>query len=131
VWAGSLELDRRLAEGVAPANSPELALRARQLASPRSRRELARALTDAIDIARRPYRPWTAAAPIVAAEVAASATTLELLARDVETLDDAPVRALALVSFLVCDAGSPLHARRSPVTVLEIARRARAALAPF
>jgi len=40
------------------------------------------------------------------------------------------VRALALVSFLVCDAASPLHTRRSPVTVLEIARRARAGLAP-
>ena len=51
VWARALELDRRLAEGVRPANSPELELRARQLLGARSRRALSGALTTAVDVA--------------------------------------------------------------------------------
>jgi hypothetical protein len=40
------------------------------------------------------------------------------------------VRGIALVSFLVCDPTSPLYNRHSPVTVRDIAQRARSALAP-
>jgi hypothetical protein len=69
VWAGSLRLDTRLAEGVAPTNSPELALRARQLADDRSRRALASALTGAVKAARLPDGPWSRTTAIAAPAV--------------------------------------------------------------
>jgi hypothetical protein len=130
VWAGALRLDCRLAEGVSPANSPELALRARQLVDERSRRALSRALIEAVHAAWRPSGPWVAATPIAAPGVRAAAARLESLARDLVTIADPPVRGVALVSFLVCDPVSPLYNRQSPVTVAEIADRARSALRP-
>ena len=128
VWAGSMRLDLRLAEGVRPARSPELTLRAQQLASARVRCQLAGALTAAVDAARRPRRPITTKAPIVANEVLDAARPLERLAHDLVTISDPPVCGVALVSFLVCDPTSPLYNRHSPVTVREIAQRARSAL---
>jgi hypothetical protein len=128
VWSGSLQLDRRLAEGVGPANSPELSLRARQLVGDRSRRALAEALTTAVRAAWRRPVPWASAAPIVAGGVREAAVGLDALARELSTSDDPPVRGVALVSYLVCDPGSPLYNRDAPVSVAEIADRARSAL---
>jgi hypothetical protein len=130
VWAGALGLDCRLAEGVSPANSPELALRARQLVDVRSRRALSGALITAIQAAWRPRGPWVAATPIAAPGVRTATARLESLARELVTIGDPPVRGVALVSFLVCDPVSPLYNRQSPVTVAEIADRARSALRP-
>lgn len=130
VWASSLALDCRLAEGVRPTSSPELALRAQQLASARSRHQLSSALDAAVDAARRQRGPWTPKTPIVATGVLRAAEPLECLAHDLKTLSDPPVRGIALVSFLVCDPTSPLYNRHSPVTVRDIAQRARSALAP-
>jgi hypothetical protein len=130
VWARSPDLDRRLAEGVWPTNSPELALRAKQLSSARARRQLSGTLTAAVEEARSPRPPWSARAPIVMTEVRRAASLLERLAEDLVTVVEPRVRGVALVSFLVCDPGSPLYNRRSPVTVGEMAERARAALAP-
>jgi hypothetical protein len=130
VWSGSLQLDHRLAEGVAPANSPELALRAQQLVGERSRRALASALTGAVRAAWRPAGPWTAATPIAARGVRDAAACLVALARDLVSARDPSVRGVALVSFLVCDPVSPLYDDHSPVTVSEIADRARSALNP-
>jgi hypothetical protein len=130
VWATSLELDCRLAEGIRPTTSPELALRAQQLTSARSRHQLSSALTATIDAARRPRGPWTPKAPIVATAVLHATEPLQRLAHDLKTISDPPVRGVALVSFLVCDPTSPLYNRHSPVTVREIAQRALSALAP-
>jgi hypothetical protein len=130
VWSGGLGLDCRLAEGASPANSPELALRAEQLVADRSRRALSRALIAAVDAVRRPRGPWGAAAPIAAPGVRAAEARLVLLARDLVTTGYPSVRAVALVSWLVCDPTSPLHNGQSPVTVSEIADRAQSALSP-
>jgi hypothetical protein len=130
VWSGSLQLDRRLAEGVAPANSPELSLRARQLVGARSRRVLAGALTSAVQTAWRPPGPWAPAAPIAGRGVREAAALLDVLARDLTMSGEHAVRGVALVSFLVCDPVSPLYNRDSPVSVAEIADRARSALNP-
>jgi hypothetical protein len=129
VWAGSLQLDCRLAEGVRSTSSAELTLRAQQLASARSRHQLASALTAAVDAASYPRRPWKPAPPIDATGVLEAAEPVQRLAEDLTRIDDPPVRAVALVSFLVCDPTSPLYNRHSPVTVREIAQRARSALA--
>ena len=69
VWFKSLELDAALADGDDPTRTPELALRARQLAEPSRRDELAEAIYRVIAIADRhekeaaimpltPFRPW-------------------------------------------------------------------------
>jgi hypothetical protein len=128
VWAGSLKLDTRLAEGVAPASSPELTLRARQLADDRSRRALSSALTNAVQAARRPDRTWAPRAAIAAPAVRDAAGPLESLARDLTTINDPCVRGVALVSYLLSDPVSPLYSRHSPVTLGELAARAQSAL---
>jgi DICT domain-containing protein len=130
VWASSLALDCRLAEGARPTSSPELTLRAQQLASVRSRRQLSSALSAAVDTAIRPHGLWTLKPAIVTTGVRQAAEPLQRLAYDLRTLSDPPVRSLALVSFLLCDPTSPLYNRDSPVTVREIAQRARSALVP-
>ena len=129
VWAGGLALDRRLAEGASPANSPELELRARQLLGARSRRALSGALTSAVEVARQPS---LAAGPVALATpgVRDAAGLLRALAGDLTSISDPPVRGVALVSFLVSDPMSPLYNRHSRVTVADIAGRARAALSP-
>ena len=128
VWAGSLGLDCRLAEGVTPTNSRELALRAHQLVSDHSRRALSSALTNAVEAASRPRGLWAPKSPIAVAGVLEAAAVLQSLARDLMTINAPPVRGVALVSFLVCEPTSPLYNPHSPVAVSEIAARARSAL---
>lgn len=129
VWAGSLALDRRLAEGASPAGSPELALRTQQLTSEHSRLALSRALIAAIDAASNPPRVWTARRAIAARGVLEAADRLRALARDLASVSDPPVRAVALVSFLLSEPSSPLYKRCSAVTVGELVDRARSELA--
>jgi hypothetical protein len=81
-----------------------------------------------VQAAWRPRGPWVPATPIAAPGVRDAAAGLESLARDLMTITDPPVRGVALVSFLVCDPISPLYDGQSPVTVSEIADRARSAL---
>ena len=130
VWVTSLKLDRRLAEGALPGSSPELGLRAEQLNSARSRHALSSCLTAVVDASGCPPGPWTRAVPIAKPRVVEAAGPVVCLARDLRTLDDPPVRGVALASWLVCDGSSPLYDPESPVTVREVAQRARAALVP-
>jgi hypothetical protein len=130
VWARALELDRRLAEGVRPANSPELELRARQLLGARSRRALSGALTTAVDVALRPMTAGPGAVALATPGIRDAAGLLRGLAGDLMSIGDLSIRGVALASFLVRDPMSPLYNRRSRVTVAEIAGHARAALSP-
>ena len=130
VWAGALAMDRRLAEGASPANSPELELRARQLLGARSRRALSGALTTAVEVALQPIGDGAGAVPLATAGIRDAAGLVRALAGDLTSISDPSVRGVALVSFLVCDPMSPLYNRHSRVTVAEIAGRARAALSP-
>ena len=128
VWAGSLGLDRQLAEGASPTNSPELSLRAQQLSSDRMRHALSGTLMAAVDAARRSPQPAGARRAIAVAEVRAAAEPLRSLAQELVAIEDPPIRGVALASFLVCEPSSPLYNRRSAVTVRELAQRARSAL---
>jgi hypothetical protein len=130
VWFNASALDVRLAQGLPSILSPELTLRAQQLASDRTRRALSRALTEVVDGAARSRSPRIATAPVDAAGVLEAAGPLVSLARELETKSDPAVRGVALASVLVCDGiTSPLYNRRSPVTVREMAKQARSALA--
>jgi len=128
VWARSLEFDRSLAEGVRPACSPELSLRARQLVSDRSRRGLSCALRAAVQAAAQPSEPLTPRVPLSVTGVLEAVAPLDRVARDLVTNPNPPVRGVALVSFLVCDPTSPLYNRHARLTVREIAERADSAL---
>ena len=108
VWVNTSQLDRRLAEGMAPACSPELSLRARQLASARGRRSLAAGLLRVADVTPVPR--------------------CVALARRLDSGTPVGVRGLALVSWLLCDAGSPVHDRHARVSLEDTADRAWAAL---
>jgi hypothetical protein len=78
--------------------------------------------------ANRPRTPGTAKTRISAPGVRDAATRLESLAYELMTISDPPVRAVALVSFMVCEPTSPLYNRHSPVSVVELTDRARSAL---
>jgi hypothetical protein len=108
VWVTTTQLDRRLAEGTTPACSPELALRARQLASTRGRRSLAIGLRRAAE--------------------ATAVPRLVTIAHRLESGWPVDVRGLALVSWLLCDVGSPMHDRHAEVDLQDMADRAWAAL---
>jgi len=131
VWLRALELDRVLARSGGTDGSPELALRAQVLVSPRSRASLSAALFAAVDRAALPPRP-SVGPPLAAASVLAAAGPLVSLARDLAALERPAVRGVALASWLVCDcAASPLYGAGSPSSVREAAREARAALVPL
>ena len=130
VWASSLELDRQLAAGVAPALTAELSLRASQLASARSQHALQVGLLAVVDAAARPNGRAAARAPVLAGRVTDAAGPLVSLARDLRVARDPPVRALAQVSLLLCDAtSSPIYNRASPQSLRDLAHRTRATIA--
>jgi hypothetical protein len=128
VWRSSLVLDRRLAEGAAPTSSPELELRARQLRGARSRRALSDGLIAAVEAAADPPSHWLSRRPVDVSGVSEAEGSLRALARDLVRPGEPSVRGIAMVSFLLCEPGSPLYDCRAAVTVQEMARRARAAL---
>jgi hypothetical protein len=122
-------LDRQLLEGIDPASSPELALRARQLTAQRHRRVLA----DSIDEVMRLAGPGgtrriSASAPLVRADVrAARAALLDLecsLRRDGEV---APAGVI-LAERLLTDGSGPLYMKSENDALWHAARDASAAL---
>ena len=129
VWLNASALDARLAQGLPSMTSPELTLRAHQLASDRTRRALSKALTEVVDGAARPGSPRIATAPVDTAGVLEAAGPLVSLARELRTTGDPAVRGVALASLLMSDGiTSPLYNHRSPVTVRDLAQKARSAL---
>ena len=121
--------DQALASGVSPESCAPLALHARALVAPASRRGLAASLARILEDARGSGLPeWNALGPrhrhthVLAVRVEIEALIRLLVA-------PAPVsgRGVALVRLLLTDGGGPLY-RRSAATDLatEIARAARA-----
>jgi hypothetical protein len=108
VWLCRAELDRELAEGANPTTDAARELRARQLVSPRRRRQLAAGLRHMVEEARGPARlPWTVAVPLNRRQVVEAGELLQLLALRLEAADEPCPRAVALASFLVSDPASP------------------------
>jgi hypothetical protein len=123
-------LDRELAAGRRPDDSPAHALRARQLVGARSRRQLADGLRRLIASAEARRPAYTAAIPPRRAEVRAARGVLDALRE--RLLEDAPVRAggVALVRILLTDGASPAYAPGRPGALAEWARSALRALPP-
>ena len=122
-------LDRRLASGARPDESPALRRRARKLTSDRKRRALARAVSRLVREADQPPRPLTAAVPIQRRAVRACGPLLLMVAEDLEdTAFRVHPKGVALVEQLLSDGASPVYAPLGEHALEEAVRRAHAAL---
>src|SRR3954471_14384921 len=125
VWRRAQELDEELARGADPVGRDELSLRTGQLRSGETRARLARSLRAALDIADRELPPASAMRPVIrCAEVRDCRELILELASRMDGNRDVAVRALATISRLLVDGGSPLydsHANRSLGHVLSAA----------
>jgi hypothetical protein len=126
-WRKGMDLDAKLAEGVEPARSPELTLRAQQLASPRMRAELAFRVSRAVELADCGFEPATMTARIPIRRTRVRACRQWLLQIAQRLGDDGPpaVRGLAMTALLLEDRRGPLYAEGPPE---EFERRVRATL---
>jgi hypothetical protein len=118
-------LERALIAGADPAGSPQMAARAAQLTSPRTRAQLAEGLERLLDAAQAPQRRWWALSRrgVVLANAAAIGDLSALLRAETPLY----ARGVAIVNQLMTDGTGPLHGGRGE----ELARRlheARAAM---
>jgi hypothetical protein len=109
VWLRRGELDRRLARGAHPSDSPMLARRARQLTSRRMRAGLAAGIHNVLDAADEPPRGYSAAVPVQRGEILKERPLLVAVAGDLLSDDDLSPRGIALVEELLRDGSSPLY----------------------
>ena len=122
-------LDRRLAAGARPEESPALRRRARKLRSDRKRRALAAAVARLIREADGPAGPLTSAVPIQRAAVRTCRPLLLMIAEDLEdTKLPVSAKGVALLEQLLSDGGSPVYAPVGERALEEAVRRAHAAL---
>ena len=120
-------LDARLAAGEDPLSSPTLALRAAQLASRRSRHQLADALEHAWSRARE-ADALSSAIPVDAEAVGIAWPALKQLAVALRSRERVGVRGVALTRVLLTEPGSALYGSRHPEELYERAREALLAL---
>jgi hypothetical protein len=125
------ELTRALAEGTDPSSRPELALRAAQLTSNRSRRILARALRRTVAEA---HRPAMTRAPVVIIRRSEVLNAQPAITAMIERLESSrPVRpeGMAIAERLLTNAdNSPLYNAAGPGTLRQLVLAATAAMDP-
>lgn len=113
-------LDRQIARGVALADTPALALRARQLAAESARRSLAADLRHVVSYAERvESRTPLSAVMLEPARVRAGRGAILRLAERLEAPAPVSPQGVALARVLLTDAASPLFDRDSERTVTE------------
>lgn len=123
-------LDAQLARGVEPEATAALALRARALGEPGSRKTLARSLQHVVEDARSPERPSLARVTALRGEVLAAADQLDELATRLRTPGLLDSRGLATVHLLLSDGCSPLYSRGATKGLRAAVSDAREALEP-
>ena len=128
VWLRKSALDRRIALGVDPHESPELSRRARQLSSRRSRAGLAVGLRRMAEAAEEPHPLLTSEVSLNRREIRAERELLVQLTRDLDSADELRPRGLALVERLLTDGCSPCYAPSFDGELHFALRHARAAL---
>jgi hypothetical protein len=130
VWFKGFELNAALAGGADPAQSPELTLRAQQLAARKKRNQLAKAINDLIEIADRHSRATlvTPYAPFRPKQIQANRSLLLELARQLRGYKPAALRGLALTALMIEDGRGPLTTDSDPATLERAVRAALAAL---
>jgi hypothetical protein len=123
----AFDLDRRLAEGVAPERSAALALRAHRLVDPRYGERLARRLHAVVHEAVF-GRVGRVSIPVRLDAVADAAADIDELAGRLRAPGGASVRGIAQVRLLLSDGAGPLYSSRAGEDLGAAVRRARAAL---
>lgn len=126
VWLRRPSLNRRLAQGEDPTASRALALRAGQLASPRTRQRLAEAIERVIEEAKEGPRRLSAAAPVSRQAVTTARPLLLTLAGELRTPGPVRAQGVALTRRLLTDGASPLYAlqdERALESAIDEARR--------
>jgi hypothetical protein len=122
-------LDEALVRGASPESSAELALHARQVASPAGRQLLAQglrrvvALADAPDTGRR-------AVPIASSAVRRARNQLEALAARLASEGPVDARGVARIRVLLSDGSGPLYRPSAPGRLRGELVAARSALDP-
>lgn len=122
------KLDRLLAEGADPTDSPELACRAEQLTSTRVRRGFAAGLLRVLDAAEEPPAVFSSSVPLRRGEILANGALIQDLATHLDADDPVTPRGVALVEHLLTWGGSRLYAPHLEGTLEADLRHARAAL---
>lgn len=102
-------LDRDLASGGNPEAGPELAFRARQLANPRKRRQIAKGLRGSVREAEAPRSPFGSAVPTRRDTTPAVRSALLGLAERLEGPLPVNPRGVALALALLTDGTGPLY----------------------
>ena len=113
-------LDREIASGRGYLSTPALALRAQQLAEPRTRRQIARSLRKIVEYAdRRTAGPVFSAVVVEPGAVRRARHPILGLAERLESPAQVNPAGIAGAQVLITDALSPLFDRNSPRTVTE------------
>jgi hypothetical protein len=128
VWLRRGALDRRLARGADPSDSPQLARRAQQLKSRRCRHGLAQGIRNLLDAAEEPRRALTSAVPLQRRAILTESPLLIGIARELTSEDDLNPRGIALVEQLLTDGDSPLYGPAPEGALHEALIHARAAM---
>jgi hypothetical protein len=128
-WHGA-ELDRRLAGGEGPWAGDALAVRARQLTTPRSRRQLARGLVGVLRSARGGAPAWTAATRPYLPDVADTTAVIAALSRRLRAPEPVSAQGVAMVRVLLTDGNGLLYQPGRPGELGGRLRAAAAALEP-
>jgi hypothetical protein len=121
----SAELDRRLASGMSPWHSDELALRARRITRRRSRSQLAGGLSRAAHAAQE-VSGFSSAVRPHPGEVLEAGAVLSAVAQRLRAPEPVAAHGVAMVQLLLTDASSPLYC---PTARGALGRRLRAAAA--
>jgi hypothetical protein len=109
VWMRRGRLDRLLAAGVTPAESPELALRALQLTRARHRRGLADSLEEVVRIAQGEAGRRNTSPALASRDIRASRSALLQLAHVLRENRDVYASGVALAGRLLTDGTGPLY----------------------
>jgi hypothetical protein len=125
----AFRLDRALADGASPEASVELALRARLLARPRHRRDLASAVSRVLATARQPPVASRLPIPVCRDRVRDCENELTELIGRLQAAGPVSVRGIAKADVLLADASGPLYRRASPDDLRARVRDAADALA--
>jgi hypothetical protein len=115
VWFRRGALDRRLARGADPSECEQLARRARQLTSRRTRRGLAEGILNLLEAAEAPQRSPTAAVPLQRRAILAERGLLLTIAEDLRGEGELSPRGVALVEQLLTDGDSPFYAPQAVI----------------
>jgi hypothetical protein len=123
VWYRRLELDRALAEGTHPWRSPELAMRAAELTSSRSRLDFAETLERLVDCAEVERLGVT----VRRSGIIECADDVRELVRALRSGASWRPHGAALASFLITNGSSPLYNAYALTSTRSLVRAALAA----